>query len=115
MSTYQRMIAMEAEPARVFAYISDPNNARLFANVGVDGKEDNPLRVDAAEQRIEWNSSGGEAYRGSMWLRQGDATPEITEVTMQVDLPSRPEDDPRGERVLEDMQQALEAIRRQVR
>jgi hypothetical protein len=110
------MIAMEAEPARVFGFISDPNNGEMFTHVGARrSNEQVPVQVDAAAQRIEWTSDTTEPCRGAMWLRGGDATPEITEVTMQVDLPDRPEDDGRGEEVLEQMQKALEEIRRQVR
>lgn len=115
MGKYERMMAIEVEPDDVFRYISDPAHSRLFTHLGGKSDGDPPVRIDTEGQRVEWDVEGDDPRHGAAWVRPGDITPELTEVTIELDFPNRPEDDPRGEGVLDSMRQALEEIRQHVR
>lgn len=115
MSKYERMMAIEVEPARVFEYISHSQHRDTFTSLGGNTGGEAQVRVDADRHRIDWDISGNDPRYGAIWIRPGDITPELTEVTIELDYPNRPEDDPDGEDILESMRQALEDIRQHAR
>jgi uncharacterized membrane protein len=98
VATYQRSLAVDAEPGAVFAYLSDVGNlpdyfSRMLSAEPAGGEAVRTqavlpdgqhvggeawFRVDQAAQRIEWGSEGPSGYHG--WLAVSGSGPTTVEV-----------------------------------
>ena len=132
MTHFERTLTMNADAARVFAYISDIQNYPKFLptleqiekldgeRVRVHGRAHDYqydkecfFRIDQAGQKIEWGVEDGHHYRGHMLVHGGDTTQTLCEVTIGLAFHD-PQVEQRGERILDGIQDTLEAIRDQV-
>lgn len=132
MTHFERTMTMNADAARVFAYISDISNYTKFLptleriekldgeRVHVYGKAHNYtydkecfFRVDQAQHKVEWGVEDGKHYHGHMVVHGGDTTQSLSDVTIGLGFHD-PAVEQRGERILEGIQATLEAIRDQV-
>lgn len=124
MPKYQESTTVQAQPAQLFAYLSDVRNLpRYFSRMtsaepaegqavhvtaDVDGREvegEAWFRSDEARQRIEWGSEGPSRYSGFL-----DVSPDgdVSAVTVTVDTTH---DD---EGIRNGLRETLDSIRRQV-
>ncbi len=130
MATYERAIAMEVAPDPVFQFISDPKNWNQFVptvesaellpggHVRTQGvargkayDQHGNYTLHGQQRRIEWGSEQDHHYSGWLEVRQGDTSPEVCEVTMELEFKT-PGADSLGEAVLELMEQCLESIKK---
>ena|SRR5579871_1823482 len=130
MDSYERTIAMEVDPDEVFGFVSNPENLPQFLptlhraeklqgeRIRIQGVShghpydtEGTFHVDKGARRIEWGSEGDHSYSGWLQVRQGDATPFVSEVTIELEFSQTPGGENRGEEVLATIEQVLEAIR----
>jgi len=128
MNTYDRKITMEVDPEHVFDFVSEPRNLPQFLptvqraeklqgdGVRIQGLShghaydtEGFFRVDRHKRRIEWGAQGDRVYSGWLQIREGDATPMVSEIEMQLQFAQPPPGD--GEAILAEMERTLEAIR----
>ena len=132
MTQFERTLTMNADAARVFAYVSDINNYPKFLptlegaeklegdNVRVWGESHGHkydkqcfFRADSAQHKVEWGLEEGHHYHGHLLVHSGDTTQTLSEVTIGVAFHD-PKVEARGEQILDSIQKALEDIRDQV-
>lgn len=132
MSDFERTLTVKADVNAVYQFLSDVNNMpkylptlqhadkpqgdKVHVTGDVHGQHYDShgyFHADPASHRLEWGSEGDHHYSGWMTLKPGDATGDLTEITMHLHfekLPPMPHGDP-DDAMLDGMQRALEAIR----
>ena len=127
MKTYDRKLTMEVDPDHVFDFVSEPRNLPQFLptvkhaekvdsdRIRIQGDShghpydaEGTFRVDRHRRSIEWGVEGDHAYSGRMQISEGDASPLVSEIEMEL----RFERPPAGEeKILDEMGQTLRGIR----
>ena len=129
MKTFDRKITMEVDPDHVFDFVSEPRNLPQFLptveyaeklegdRIRIKGKSHGQaydtegfFRVDRHKRYVEWGTEGDQAYSGWLQVREGDATPMLSEVEMQLQFSELPPGGD-GEAILAEMERSLEAVR----
>jgi len=130
MNKFERAMAMEVDPDHVFDFVSDLRNLPQFLPTvhraeKLDGERiriqgvshghpydgEGHFRLDRHHRKISWGANGDRGYSGWMAVKQGDTTPLVSEITMEIEFAQTPGGAQGGETVLAEMEQALENIR----
>ncbi|HEU0138138.1 MAG TPA: SRPBCC family protein [Bryobacteraceae bacterium] len=105
MSEFERTATVEAPAADVFRFVSNVSNFPLFVPSVQDASAESGdrvrmrgvsgghaydavayLRTDADQKRLEWGSENNARYHGWLEVKGGDATPDLSEVTIHLYL-----------------------------
>ena len=145
MTFIERMITVQAPPQQTFEYLRHFENLpsyvpqiqkvtrmdgdRVKVAIEIAGRQlesQGVFRADSKTMRIEWHADDRHKYSGLLQVRGGDATPDISDVMIHLNVdesamhggPAHPQMESKRtaftEAMLDELQKALELIRRVV-